>query len=753
MLTQSQITLGKLLATENIDIVEKLVPTAYFDVKERTLVLPNWKDIGSALHMRLKAHEVGHARYTEGQGWHDAVVDRGAVFRNYLNVIEDCRIEKLIVREYPGLRRDFAKSTDELKSRGFFGDLDKINSAAFIDRINVHFKMGSRTVVKFSPEESVWVDEIAQLETWEEAEDLTNRLYDWCAEQKQKEQEEQNQGDDSSSESGSDGEPDDMSGDGDFQMEGLESDDGESVDEGEGDDGQSDDGESDNSEAGDEDGQSDDGESKDGGSDDADGQSNDGDGQTDDKGAAASGDDNVGGDKADASLPTPDDAETEKAYRKAMKSLDLGKTVERHKVPDFDLTKFVVPYKDILEKYREEVQLQISHDDRYIAVAKERKTMYNEFCASSKKNVQHMVTEFEMRKAADEYKRTTVSKTGTLDTLKMNNYRFSDDIFRSKTVVAEGKSHGFIMYLDWSGSMGGILRETIEQVLLIANFCRRVGVPFRVYLFGGIASWTNEFYSSRSDELKINMNLFEILNENMSKADFEEMSMYLYSQGIAYTSYSRNHGQHRLTTICLGGTPLTEAILGGIPIANQFMKFTGVQILNTIVLTDGQAKYLKSSKGFLDTFKTEHKLVDPRTRIEYDIEDPNLPKASQNSKEFLAACRMYKDMTGSNMISYHLCKRAPRYALEMQNKVDLSFDYVSTINKELNKIGYANIDVSPFDRTYLIKSTGSSMIDDQDIKVDVGASKAKIKKALIKSRKGLAHHRKILSDMMEAMTS
>ena len=46
-----------------------------------------------------------------------------------------------------------------------------------------------------------------------------------------------------------------------------------------------------------------------------------------------------------------------------------------------------------------------------------------------------MVKEFEMKKKASEYKRATVSKTGVLDTLKMNNYKFSDDIFKKMTIV------------------------------------------------------------------------------------------------------------------------------------------------------------------------------------------------------------------------------------------------------------------------------------------------------------------------------
>ena len=89
--------LAKLMATENITVLHKKVPTAYFDVKSRTLVCPILKDnMSSELYDLFMGHEVGHARNTPTEGWHDAVCEKGMMFKGYLNVIEDCRIEDKI---------------------------------------------------------------------------------------------------------------------------------------------------------------------------------------------------------------------------------------------------------------------------------------------------------------------------------------------------------------------------------------------------------------------------------------------------------------------------------------------------------------------------------------------------------------------------------------------------------------------------------------------------------------------------------
>ena len=92
-------TLAKLLATENLTVEHRKVTTASFDVVNRVLVLPIWKTASSTVYDLLVGHEVGHALYTP-----DTVHDAN---RGFVNVLEDVRIEKMMKRTYPGLRKSF----------------------------------------------------------------------------------------------------------------------------------------------------------------------------------------------------------------------------------------------------------------------------------------------------------------------------------------------------------------------------------------------------------------------------------------------------------------------------------------------------------------------------------------------------------------------------------------------------------------------------------------------------------------------
>jgi len=93
--------LAKLMASENITVSHQSVQTAYFDLNSRTLVCPIWQDMDGDMYDLLMGHEVGHALETPKQGWHDALVDENGQrvskkFKDFLNVLEDARIEKKI---------------------------------------------------------------------------------------------------------------------------------------------------------------------------------------------------------------------------------------------------------------------------------------------------------------------------------------------------------------------------------------------------------------------------------------------------------------------------------------------------------------------------------------------------------------------------------------------------------------------------------------------------------------------------------
>ena len=110
--------LAKLLATENLVIEhDASSKTASFDTQNRVLKLPVLKTESEYVYNMFCAHEVGHALQTPELWKND--VEANVPF-DFVNVVEDVRIEKYIQTKFPGLRKDFARGYDELNAQDFF---------------------------------------------------------------------------------------------------------------------------------------------------------------------------------------------------------------------------------------------------------------------------------------------------------------------------------------------------------------------------------------------------------------------------------------------------------------------------------------------------------------------------------------------------------------------------------------------------------------------------------------------------------
>ena len=175
--------LAKLLATENLVVEHRQCETAQFDVDRRVLTLPTWDLASNDVYDMLVGHEVGHALFTPNRDWR-ADVDCSM---DYVNIVEDARIEKLMKRKYPGLKKSFSRGYAELNAQDFFGTAGKdLISYNLIDRINLHFKSGSFELIPFEEFELQFVEAVENVETFDEVLEVAKRIYDW---QKKKEQE------------------------------------------------------------------------------------------------------------------------------------------------------------------------------------------------------------------------------------------------------------------------------------------------------------------------------------------------------------------------------------------------------------------------------------------------------------------------------------------------------------------------------------------------------------------------------------
>lgn len=174
--------LAKLLATEDLVVEHKQTQTACFNVHTRVLTLPMWDKASNTVYDLLVGHEVGHALFTPDENW----LEKVAVPPQFVNVVEDARIEKMMKRKYAGLAKTFYHGYKELQAEDFFSISDS-NVADFnlADRANLYFKVGNFVDISFTEDEMTIIRMIEDCETFDEVLQAAEELYLFCKNDKE----------------------------------------------------------------------------------------------------------------------------------------------------------------------------------------------------------------------------------------------------------------------------------------------------------------------------------------------------------------------------------------------------------------------------------------------------------------------------------------------------------------------------------------------------------------------------------------
>ena len=703
--------LAKLLATENLIIEHKAVDTASFDIDRRVLTLPQWETDSNYVYDMLVAHEVGHALHTPLRYWNkeDKYKD---LPMDYVNVVEDARIEKLMKQRFAGLNKDFYKAYEELHANNFFDVSDEsVNDLKLIDKINLYFKIGAYLCIDFNDEENQIITEIAQAETFDQVLDLSLRLYNLSKQQKQ----EIDLLELLKVEHDPDGEPMEILGTPQNTTEEETEDEDSTEIEG----------------------------------------------------------------KGNTPLPTDDEVEedetpelSEKAgnhadidisstqrtfdrnVREELKSDDLRET-NYVTIPEIDTDSVLIKFetvRDALKKhfaYKTDEFFHPLEVTNYNARLDRAIAQFNKVKQSSRKDVNNLVKEFEMKKSADSYARTATARTGMLDMTKLHTYKFNDDIFKKVTVIPEGKNHGLVFLLDWSGSMQNILEDTVKQLFNLVWFCRKVQIPFEVYAFTN-DSWSldprtkNEdpyAYSYQRDlpqhhDPKLNdivipdtFRMVNILSSQQRGRDLDEMMKLLFLQVTAMSSYGE---LHYLQKFQLSGTPLNEAIICVGQLTKQIIKSTGIQKCHVVVLTDGDGfhcDYVR--KVYDDGMKSKGTIYSGGFMIR---QGSNTYSAGNGHCDLTTALvkAVKAELPNTSFLGIRIIDRDYRhFYMGYGRQSYVLFDDMKAQNR---KEGMIHFKSDSFDQWYGISS--NKLHDDAELSVDQGADKRAISTAFKKMNKG-----------------
>lgn len=683
--------LAKLMATENLTIYQAQVPTASFNVQTRTLTVPILdQKLSKELYDLFMGHEVGHALYTPFEGMKKAKEEK--VNMSVLNVVEDSRIERKIKNKYPGIKAPFIKAYKELLDRDFFGTSNKdVTKMNFIDRVNLHCKIGASLALPFNEEERKLLDEVESTETYEEVVELTKRICEFMEDQYENMQFEEI----------------DVILDDDGELE-IDDEDLDVFGSSQSDDV---DGEIESEQKSEQ-------ETK------AEGESEDTDGTEADGTTAGAG---MGAGRNLKPNPKPLEirSETDDAYRKNEGKLFDQSKYTKHiygNIPFYDTSK-IVDYKEVYSRYKNEgLELPLAK--------------FNQYRRESSKVVSYLVKEFELRKNADQYSRAKVSKTGELNMNKLYAYNFTDDIFKKMTTLPQGKSHGLVMFIDWSGSMVNHIENTVKQLLNLALFCKKVNIPFDVYCF--IES-TESQYMSRpvrkgGDLVLSQFGIINLLSSRMKAHEFTTAgAALLQMSGGATPQVYGNSRYHRTYTppwLGFSGTPLNECIIAAMEIVPQFQKNNRLQIVNTVFLTDGEGSTLNNvfDSDYNDSSIESHgythmHICDPITKNEEVFsrigQSWRMSNAMRQTDCFL---RLLKQRTNSHVIGFFvgetkdIAQRAGYFWPECDGfEYNQKERYIQQFKDKFKKESCLVINSTGFDDYYVLRSTGLSIDDEEEL--------------------------------------
>jgi hypothetical protein len=702
--------LAKLLATEDLVVEHKKVETACFNVHTRVLTLPLWEKASNTVYDLLVGHEVGHALYTPDEDW----LKEHKIPPQFVNVVEDARIEKLMKRRYAGLAKTFYNGYKELADQDFFQIKDdNLETYNLADRANLWFKVGNYVNVPIeSGEESEIVGMIADTETFADVLIAAETLYKYC---KKKQQEETK-----------------------TPMDNLESKDSGASQQPASDFSDQQEGENDQP---------------------------DSDGESQPPTTSETGQEKQPTSQGAENNEDPE-VKTMESLEEALKDLINNDGYENVylELPKLDLDKVIVPNYEIHDRCKESWDgFCKDRDWKYEDVFGGVDSDFVSFKRSAQKEVNYLVKEFECRKAADSYARATTARTGVLDCSKLHTYKYNEDLFKKVTTLADGKNHGLVFVLDWSGSMSNVMMDTVKQLFNLVWFCKKVAIPFEVYAFTtdyplvkydeeGKANIRELAYKKKDGLVQVGewFSMMNLLTSKVNSKTLDEQMKNIYRLAASFR-YNSNVCYSYPVGMSLSGTPLNEALISLHQILPKFQKENKLQKVQCVILTDGEGALLKY-----------HREVQRRWE-----EDPYMGTTHIGSNAFIRDRKT--GMTYSCDCEYHEFTDVLLHNLR-DRFTDINFIGIRVL--ESRDAGgfirrYCGYYGNSYDKTmnawkkekaFTIKSSGyhsyfglsaATLAQESEFEVAECATKSQIKSAFVKSLKSKKMNKKILGEFVE----
>jgi len=671
---------AKLLANENLTVVQAPVSTASFDIVNRTLRLPQWKDMTQDLLDMLVGHEVGHALYTTEEAYvTNNPYKNTPHFSGYMNVLEDVRIEKLMKRRYPGLRKSFNLGYKELNDRDFFGVANGFKDMLLIDKINLYFKAGYSCGVTFDEVEKAYVRRAEETETCDDVINLAKEIYDYSKQAMEDKIEEMK------SQSDQHDEFDDEENEEQDNTQQFEADETEDLEE------------------------------------------------TEEQSQPSPSTKQDPLKDLEDSLEDMLESQTEKSLKNKIDELaDTSVRYEYITIPKFKINPLVT-YNEVFKQHSEYQDELNNHK----LITQDDIERAEKFKAGSKNIVNYLIKEFEMRKSAQNYKRAKIAKTGSLDGKKLYAYKLNDDIFKQVMTIPNGKNHGMIFLLDWSASMDGVLRPTLEQVISLAMFCRGAQIPFQVFAFTN--GWDDRRYRNDDGSRKqlysdkevdtYGLVMMELFSSKMSQSEFNKMIT------ITLSRYFNNIGNFKTS-----GTPLNSALAWLYNYIPEFKNKNGIEKTTLITLTDGEGERIRTGYDIVSsrrTFVDNKDYVTTKPFISDTVTHKHYPM-NDSAEQTKSLLQMIKDRYAITTVGFYITRPSYRsLVMAMSTHYGYTsqasyYSAIETMKRDMRRNGFTTLKDTGRDELFIVAESKTKIEEDKELNIGTKESAARIARELTK---------------------
>jgi len=424
-------------------------------------------------------------------------------------------------------------------------------------------------------------------------------------------------------------------------------------------------------------------------------------------------------------------------------------------LPKVNLDTIIAPNEEIHE-------LIDSHHARHLknGYTNNHDVEYKKFKRDAQKEVNYLVKEFECKKAADSYARASTSRTGVLDCTKLHTYKYNEDLFKKVTTLADGKNHGLVFVLDWSGSMQHVLHDTIKQLFNLIWFCKKVNIPFEVYAFSN--EWNGYRWDENGNHLEKtshyeqkegllvidgDFTMMNLLSSKVKDIDKQMLNIWRLVESM-YTCCPYAMSTPR--RLSLSGTPLNEALISLRQILPMFQRENKVQKVQCIVLTDGEANHIPYHVVVKRPWEDEPYLGCNHLRSNTFIRDRqtgNTYRVPYQWHEFTSTLitNLKDRFPNTNFIGIRVLESRDSGAFMRLYMDQYGEEYQKTL-KEWKKQRSFTIKNSGYDAYFAMSA--SALADDSEFEVNVGATKSQIKNAFTKSLKTKKLNKKVLGEFI-----